>query len=1131
MQAPDLKSIFVEALGREPGAERSAFLDGACRGDATLRARVEEMLRDHERLGGFLATTHGEPSGRGGLTVALGPASSGVLTELAESLGEVPRVLLHDLWPEAGPGLAEPVRPTSSELPVPGDRPARYQIFGEIARGGMGAVLKARDPDLGRELAVKVLLGAHRDNPDLVRRFVEEAQVGGQLQHPGIVPVYEIGLDAARRPYFAMKLVRGRTLAALLQDRPDPSHERRRFLAIFEQVCQTIAYAHARGVIHRDLKPANIMVGAFGEVQVVDWGLAKVLGRGGVADERRSSSTDAEPSRPTSSGSRSEAGSVLGTPSYMPPEQARGEVEGLDERADVFALGAILCEILTGSPPYVGTQAEALLLARQGATAEAFARLDAGDSDAELIDLTKRCLASRREGRPREAGAVARAVSAHLASADERARAAERDAAAARARAASERRARRLTVALATVVLLATLAAGLGLALLAHERRGRLEAAVGLERERRARAEEALAAEQGRREQDAKLAEIALAADFKGNLIINQARGAPAGEAARWAEILAGAAASADRIAAAANDDRVRRKAIDLLGSLRQTESLMRERARLADPHGPGAAPRHGRDLGHVGRPGESGSTRPIGSRLEPQPAENLVMPRTSGCPRCVVVLALTLGAPLSGAASSPDPVGACTERLKAIHGALVAYERKHQQWPDHLSDLVPEFLPDASALRDPADPGRGDLGSNVAKADPKFRVSYSYERCADVSNGLPGPLGPFPKPDIPGTGWGSWRLVNGHQETFFGDQVPLVRCYFHRPPEDERLAGRDLVLNLTPSGRVYRSDFDWEHHPDSAAHVLRTLDRDLAQGAGHVSRRWRLFRVNEYLRDCEALDPERLGPVMRSVADGLFAIRDQLPDDQRSACLISAKLRWRAGDFDGASAALDACPSYPGAPWSPIVEGELRARVYHAQKRWDREIAVYESLLRERPGVRPYMEGLAAAHEASGDRAEAERLRREADPGAQLIGQPAPDFRVPLLSGGSTTLAEARRGKKALLLNFWFRGCEPCRLEFPHLQKAYDELAGAGLEILAVDHGDSRAAIGEFVSGKYHFPIGVGRGDDDSANPIFEAYRVSVFPTSYLIDSEGRVVWRGVGFGPDLKDELSEALAKLGVQ
>ena len=174
-----------------------------------------------------------------------------VLEVLKSAIGEVTSVLLRDTDAE----LESPVvRPSSPEMPA--DK-GRYQLLGEIGHGGMGAVFKGRDPDLGRDLAVKVLLEEHQDTPDLVRRFIEEAQIGGQLQHPGIVPVYELGSFSDSRPYFTMKLVKGRTLATLMKERVDPAHDLPRFLGIFEQVCQTMAYAHARGVIHRDLKPSE----------------------------------------------------------------------------------------------------------------------------------------------------------------------------------------------------------------------------------------------------------------------------------------------------------------------------------------------------------------------------------------------------------------------------------------------------------------------------------------------------------------------------------------------------------------------------------------------------------------------------------------------------------------------------------------------------------------------------------------------------------------------------------------------------------------------------------------------------------------------------------------------------------
>ncbi len=220
--------------------------------------------------------------GRGSNGAALDqpPKAGSVLETIGATIGGVPRVMLRD--------TAVGEEPSPIIRPVNGDETSiRYRIDGEIARGGMGAVLKGRDPDLGRDVAIKVLREDLRDNGDLVRRFVEEAQIGGQLQHPGVVPIYELGTFADQRPFFSMKLVKGQTLADLLAARPTPADDLPRFLSIFAAIAQTMAYAHTRGVIHRDLKPSNVMVGSFGEVQVMDWGLAKVLARGGVVDDAK----------------------------------------------------------------------------------------------------------------------------------------------------------------------------------------------------------------------------------------------------------------------------------------------------------------------------------------------------------------------------------------------------------------------------------------------------------------------------------------------------------------------------------------------------------------------------------------------------------------------------------------------------------------------------------------------------------------------------------------------------------------------------------------------------------------------------------------------------------------------------
>jgi len=393
------------------------------------------------------------------------PEAMSVLDALARTTGDVSRISLPDA--DSRHGASPVLGPNPLERRTLARGRGSYQLLGEIARGGMGTILRGHDYDLGRDVAIKVLDEELARKPHVMQRFIEEAQIGGQLQHPGVVPVYEMGLMSEERPFFAMKLVKGRTLSALLAKRKSLDEDRRTFLSIFEGVCQTVAYAHSKGVVHRDLKPANVMVGAFGEVQVVDWGLAKVLSRGGIADEKRSQpvqQTVIETVRSgPGSGSDSLAGSVMGTPAYMPPEQARGEVDTLDERTDVFALGAILCEILCGRPPYVAEDGENIVVQAAGARlGPARKRLEECKADAELVRLCLECMAPAPQARPSNAEEVAKAIHRYSSESEARARAAQLEATEARIRAVQERKARRLTVALAfaIVLLLTTLGGG-----------------------------------------------------------------------------------------------------------------------------------------------------------------------------------------------------------------------------------------------------------------------------------------------------------------------------------------------------------------------------------------------------------------------------------------------------------------------------------------------------------------------------------------------------------------------------------------------------------------------------------------------------------------------------------------------
>jgi serine/threonine protein kinase/phage FluMu protein Com len=245
---------------------------------------------------------------------------------------------------------------------------AHYEVEGEIARGGMGAIMRAVDQDIRREVAVKFLLN-HADEK-MKARFLEEAQITGQLEHPNIVPIHQLGVHPDGRCFFSMKMVKGQSLAEILKDKKG-KYTLGRLLNIFVSICNAMAYAHSREVIHRDLKPANVMVGDFGEVYVMDWGLAKVLGKDdppvvpapSTHIQRKKSSADStQPGSPADSksgdkistnrpavGDLTQAGAIMGTPAYMPPEQA--QCKEVDQRADIYSLGAILYEIMTLTPP------------------------------------------------------------------------------------------------------------------------------------------------------------------------------------------------------------------------------------------------------------------------------------------------------------------------------------------------------------------------------------------------------------------------------------------------------------------------------------------------------------------------------------------------------------------------------------------------------------------------------------------------------------------------------------------------------------------------------------------------------------------------------------------------------------
>ena len=230
----------------------------------------------------------------------------------------------------------------------------KYRLEGEIARGGMGTVYLARDKELDREVAIKVL-NPGRLHPAMAARMLREARILAGLEHPGIVPVHDVGTTPDGRVFYAMKLVRG----LRLDDFASRARSQEELLRALKSVCDAVAFAHAHGVVHRDLKPENIMVGAFGEVLVMDWGVARMLNRSDAEglhpDDSSGHESNLEIDRLSSEYSATTAdGIAIGTPGFMAPEQERGEVRKVDERSDVYALGAILHFLLTGRTPIRG---------------------------------------------------------------------------------------------------------------------------------------------------------------------------------------------------------------------------------------------------------------------------------------------------------------------------------------------------------------------------------------------------------------------------------------------------------------------------------------------------------------------------------------------------------------------------------------------------------------------------------------------------------------------------------------------------------------------------------------------------------------------------------------------------------
>jgi serine/threonine-protein kinase len=347
-----LAELLVER-GELPGSRRDL-----------LEALVDEHIRVH--------------SDDAAQSLAALSSIGSVLDELAKVEDVDVQVSLGHLYETVVPNSGDD-DPYSTRGPSPGSlsspgqpqvgRNNRFRVVRHHAKGGLGVVSVAFDNELDREVAFKEIKDEYADNNGSRAQFVLEAEITGKLEHPGIIPIYGLGTDQTGRPFYAMRFIRGDSLAdaieqhhspkALTQDATKRSLELRELLGRFLDVCDALEYAHSRGVLHRDLKPGNIMLGPFGETLVVDWGLALPLNR---VPEGFESTQDALTTTKTDSASLPrEKGRAVGTPAYMPPEQAAGDFERLGARSDVYGLGAILYELLTGKRPVSGTTIEEVL--------------------------------------------------------------------------------------------------------------------------------------------------------------------------------------------------------------------------------------------------------------------------------------------------------------------------------------------------------------------------------------------------------------------------------------------------------------------------------------------------------------------------------------------------------------------------------------------------------------------------------------------------------------------------------------------------------------------------------------------------------------------------------------------------